>query len=200
MTHEKICNSHGKLSEENIIVEPNKSAKRGYTLRCKLCKRNKDKKWSDKNKEYKVAYSLNWKKENRERYNAWERENRKRNPEKYKRYEENYIAKHGREKIRKMEIVRIHKLTIQEYDEMFEKQKHVCLICKQVESRIGRDSKTICPLVVDHCHYCEQNGNHVIRGLLCHSCNILLGKAKDNINILQSAIKYLQSHQHKEVL
>jgi len=41
-------------------------------------------------------------------------------------------------------------------------------------------------LAVDHCH----NTNKV-RELLCSACNILLGKAKDNISILQSAINYL---------
>ena len=39
--------------------------------------------------------------------------------EKYKRYEENYIKKHGRIKIRKMEVARIHGLTLDEYDLLF---------------------------------------------------------------------------------
>jgi len=42
------------------------------------------------------------------------------------------------------------------------------------------------PLVVDHCH---NSGS--FRGLLCQTCNSLLGYAKDNIDILQNAIKYL---------
>lgn len=39
---------------------------------------------------------------------------------------------------------------------------------------------------VDHCH---ESG--AVRGLLCRSCNTLLGQAKDNTTILQAACNYL---------
>ena len=41
-------------------------------------------------------------------------------------------------------------------------------------------------LAVDHNHTTGK-----VRGLLCSNCNTLLGKAKDNVNILQAAIDYL---------
>lgn len=44
-------------------------------------------------------------------------------------------------------------------------------------------------LAVDHNHL---DGN--IRGLLCRSCNQMLGLAKDNIKILASAQTYLSGH------
>jgi len=31
-----------------------------------------------------------------------------------------------------------------------------------------------------------------VRGLLCNRCNVILGMAKDNIAILQTAVAYLQ--------
>jgi hypothetical protein len=31
----------------------------------------------------------------------------------------------------------------------------------------------------------------VVRGLLCHNCNMLLGFAHDSIDVLQSAVQYL---------
>lgn len=45
-------------------------------------------------------------------------------------------------------------------------------------------------LVVDHCH---KKGH--VRGLLCKHCNSMLGMAKDNIQTLENAIKYLEETQ-----
>ena len=44
-------------------------------------------------------------------------------------------------------------------------------------------------LVVDHCH---KTGK--IRGLICDSCNVGLGRFKDNIDNLKNAIKYLEKN------
>ena len=52
-----------------------------------------------------------------------------------------------------------------------------CEICGDTESRP----------VVDHCHE-----KMVIRGILCDSCNMGLGKFYDNPASLQNAIKYLE--------
>jgi hypothetical protein len=72
---------------------------------------------------------------------------------------------------------------------MLESQNHKCKICEaQIEfngNKTGQVSNK--NAVVDHCH----NTNKV-RGIICGSCNILLGKSKDNTNILNNAIKYLQ--------
>jgi hypothetical protein len=43
--------------------------------------------------------------------------------------------------------------------------------------------------VVDHCHTSGKT-----RGILCGKCNLMLGKAEDNIGYLKSAIKYLEKH------
>lgn len=66
-------------------------------------------------------------------------------------------------------------MTEAQYDAMLKKQRGKCLICEKKEK-----------LVVDHDHETKK-----IRGLLCHSCNLTLGKISDNINILCSAIQYL---------
>lgn len=31
-----------------------------------------------------------------------------------------------------------------------------------------------------------------VRGLLCHKCNLMLGLCKDNVTLLNNAIKYLE--------
>ena len=73
-------------------------------------------------------------------------------------------------------------ITIKDYDDMLLKQKGMCKICKSKESGYGR--KYFC---VDHNHKTNK-----IRGLLCYSCNLGLGKFKDDISILKAAIKYLK--------
>ena len=42
---------------------------------------------------------------------------------------------------------------------------------------------------VDHCHSSDQ-----FRGILCRSCNVMLGYAKDNPQRLLNGIKYLETH------
>lgn len=72
-------------------------------------------------------------------------------------------------------------LTHIEYLEMFNKQNGQCAICE-----IGQD-KSIKAFAVDHDHITGK-----VRGLLCSKCNLTIGNANDDINILKSAIKYLE--------
>ena len=44
-------------------------------------------------------------------------------------------------------------------------------------------------LCVDHNHATGK-----VRKLLCHDCNTMIGKAKEDIQILESAINYLKKH------
>lgn len=64
-----------------------------------------------------------------------------------------------------------------EYELLLEKQKGLCKICEQADTK---------RLSVDHCHK-----THKIRGLLCGNCNRGLGLFKDNPRLLERAIKYL---------
>ncbi|MFE5770899.1 endonuclease domain-containing protein [Streptomyces sp. NPDC056485] len=56
-----------------------------------------------------------------------------------------------------------------------------CMICSSTVS--GFESGVF---AVDHCH-----DSGVVRGLLCQACNFLLGNARDNVDVLFGAIKYL---------
>lgn len=60
---------------------------------------------------------------------------------------------------------------------LLEKQNNVCAICNTFSDKWH----------IDHDHITLK-----IRGILCPSCNLLLGHAKDNINILAKAIVYLK--------
>lgn len=72
-------------------------------------------------------------------------------------------------------------ITLEDYDEMLEAQDNACAICGKTPEENGRR------LHIDHDH---ETGE--VRGLLCHSCNMLLGFAYDNIDILLNAINYLR--------
>jgi hypothetical protein len=68
-------------------------------------------------------------------------------------------------------------ITLLHYQRLFEDQYGACAMCKRKSER---------SLCVDHCHRTNK-----VRGLLCNACNALLGFAQEDINILESAIKYL---------
>jgi hypothetical protein len=72
-------------------------------------------------------------------------------------------------------------ITLQNFIDMEVEQKGLCAICGNPPS--GK-KKVLC---VDHCH---DTGK--VRGLLCDDCNNLLGRAKDKIEHLLSAVEYLQ--------
>lgn len=74
-----------------------------------------------------------------------------------------------------------YNITLEQYDEMFEKQNGNCAICGLPE--------LMKRLSVDHDH---ETGE--VRGLLCQSCNGLLGLAKDNQEILFDSINYLDKY------
>ena len=74
-------------------------------------------------------------------------------------------------------------INLDQYNSILKQQNNCCKICNTHESEFK------VKLHVDHCHTTGK-----IRGLLCMACNILLGKAKDNINILNNAINYLNNN------
>ncbi len=77
---------------------------------------------------------------------------------------------------------RMYGISEEDYCDLLVKQNQCCAICSLYFSENLHGH-----LYVDHCHTTGK-----VRGLLCQHCNSLLGKAKDDIDILQSAIKYLQ--------
>lgn len=86
-----------------------------------------------------------------------------------------------RENIRKAQLKKFYGITPEDYSSLFDLQNGVCAICGSDDSESMREY-----LCVDHDH-----ATNVVRGLLCHSCNIGLGKFKDDANILLKAVKYL---------
>lgn len=68
------------------------------------------------------------------------------------------------------------------YSKMLSNQNGLCKICNCTPDKAPKGK-----LYVDHCH---ETGK--VRGLLCDHCNNVLGRAKDSIETLTNAIKYLR--------
>ena len=81
---------------------------------------------------------------------------------------------------RRWELKNKYGIELEEYDRLLEGQQSVCAICKQPDPAGRR-------LAVDHCHYLGH-----VRGLLCFHCNVAIGNLKHDVELLKSAIAYLE--------
>ena len=129
---------------------------------CQLCGEVKSLQEFHKNKQIADGKHTICKVCNRDKVKQW----RKDNPEKYKGL--HYKGKYG--------------ITLGQFNLMREQANYRCQICHLPEEECPRGT-----LYVDHCH----NSNNV-RGLLCQSCNNMLGAAYDNPETLLMGIKYLR--------
>ena len=73
-------------------------------------------------------------------------------------------------------------LTESQFERMLADQNGACAICK-TESPGGRHGT----FHVDHCH---DTGK--VRGVLCHSCNVTLGRVGDSIDGVMRYLNYLE--------
>lgn len=79
---------------------------------------------------------------------------------------------------------------LSDFNDLLSSQNHKCAICNNAESwRDYRNKDKPRNFCVDHDH---KTGK--VRGLLCGSCNVMLGRAKDSVELLQSAIDYLKEN------
>jgi hypothetical protein len=136
-----------------------KSNKDGLDLWCKTCKSICSQKY--------LARPENAI-ENRKKATAWN----KQNPEKRRviMQKENYKRRYG--------------LTIEQKQELIDKQNSKCAICKD-------DLKHTHNVCVDHNH---ETGS--VRGILCRKCNLGIGHLQDSITVLKAAIKYLSHYEN----
>lgn len=79
-------------------------------------------------------------------------------------------------------------LSREKYDEMVVNQGNKCAICGSPP--VGRTKRGPAErLDVDHDHDTGE-----VRGLICHPCNVMLGQARDNVEVLEAAILYLKRY------
>lgn len=133
-----------------------------------------DKEYYLKNKERKIAASIKWAKKNKKRLGERLKEWRKTSPvykEYYKKNNKNQNLKWN------------YGITIDDYNILFKLQEGKCKICERHQSEFKK------ALHVDHCHKTEK-----VRGLLCSSCNRGIGYFKEDTNILNKAVSYIQDN------
>ena len=119
---------------------------------------------------------------------TYQAKDRVENPEKYREQRKNKRIYHASRRARwvkenpeayrkskRKSLLKRYDLTIEDFESLAERQNYKCAIC-EIETE----------LVVDHCHTTNK-----VRGLLCNTCNLMLGYSKDNPDILHKAIKYL---------
>ena len=85
------------------------------------------------------------------------------------------------EKSRNSTLIRKYGITLEDYNKMLKLQNNKCLICLRDFIKFKGN--------VDHNH---KTGK--IRGILCPTCNRVLGLFKDDINRFQRAIDYLKKN------
>lgn len=107
--------------------------------------------------------------ENKARFNKRLREARKKNPEIFRDYD----------------LRSRMKLEPGTYQRMYDAQNGKCAICAGARLSTGKFR-----LHIDHCH-----DTGIIRGLLCHNCNVGIGNLRHDENIMHRAIDYLKKHQ-----
>jgi hypothetical protein len=74
-----------------------------------------------------------------------------------------------------------YNINLTEYDVILKHQNGVCAICQRPPSCFKK------ALSVDHDH-----GTHLVRGLLCWTCNSLLPANRNLLTLLEAAVKYLK--------
>ena len=104
---------------------------------------------------------------------------------KNKVWHENNKARHT-ELTRDWNLRNTYGITLVDYNKRLEAQSFKCAICGFVHTENNGPKAR---LHVDHCH-----SSGVIRGLICHSCNVSLGLMKDDPERLLNAANYLMNH------
>lgn len=80
---------------------------------------------------------------------------------------------------RRQQALKKYDMTIEQWDEMFHAQGECCAMCNTKDPGVKGWN-------TDHCHKKDQ-----VRAILCLTCNLLLGHAKDKIETLMAGVTYL---------
>ena len=149
---------------------------------CKKCEDDKNKKWAEKNpekvKEYSKQHHLKELEENRRRHSSYYHNN-----------------KESRKK--KIKINAMHRIGWNEeyFNYCKDTQKNKCAICGNEESCKDGKSGKIRELSMDHNHSTGK-----ARELLCSKCNQGIRALKEDVVVLENAIKYLKKHSNNKEL
>jgi hypothetical protein len=132
------------------------------------------KRWREKNRDKVLAIAARYREKNKEKVYDVNKRWRAENPEAQTRHADlNNLRKK----------MRGHGASVEDYEMLVVKQNGACAICGSTDPKNKRAKR----LYVDHCH-----ASGLIRGLLCRPCNSVLGFVGDSVELLRSAIAYLE--------
>lgn len=130
----------------------------------------------ENNKEKFAAYKLKSVENNREQYlNYWKEYNK--NSNKRSEYREKF-----KDQIKQKAYIKTYGMNFVDQFQILCEQNFKC--------KISDKEITIENLATDHCHKCGK-----FRGFLEHGINSTLGMFKDDVNIIEKAIDYLNNHE-----
>lgn len=117
-----------------------------------------------------------------------------RTPRKRRTKAEMAAAQKRRESATKYRLKIRHRMTMEEYEALKEYQGGVCYIC-----RFAKGIRRLLQVDHDHkkakaecAHPHEESCRNCWRGLLCGTCNTMLGRARDIADVFRRAIEYLE--------
>lgn len=119
----------------------------------------------------------------RPRNETWERDYYVRNRERILAKSKAWYAANRdrrRKTLRTWNLATKYNMTPEQFDALLLSQGNVCAICSSRR-------KSMC---VDHSHSTGE-----VRGILCRSCNAMLGQVGDDVAILARAIQYVNCYQ-----
>ena len=205
----KICDKHGFLAKEDMQIYRRKDSKSGYRARCKKCILEYRLKALGKDGckihgflkpgdiksdgRCKLCHrtTANTKRNTdpitKAARNARVAQLRAENPEKYRELDKKYKEKWMPKGYRIREVLQLRGIDAEQYEKLVKDHDGKCAICGMPETRRNpKNPSEICRLVIDHSH--ETN---MVRGLLCHGCNVGIGHLKDNLQLILNAYHYI---------
>lgn len=85
----------------------------------------------------------------------------------------------------------LYGLRISDFQKLWDRCGGKCEICRAEMTNTLLDGKPRNRKTQAHIDHCHKTG--AVRGLLCSTCNMGLGSYKDDVALLEGAIKYLQA-------
>lgn len=176
----KSCKQCGKTKplRDYYKVPQNRDGRSG---KCKTCTKAYVQAWNARNKKRNYEQRRRWAQNNRERVRINSRKSYRRHLKKNRERSRAYHAKpEVRERTRWSHIKRAYGVTREQWLALFESQGRRCGCCGHDQPR-GRNWHT------EHDH---KTG--ALRGVVCTTCNTMLGAAHDDPRVLAAGIKYLR--------
>lgn len=137
---------------------------------CKACRQSKVSVWHRSNADKMLAYHRTWSATNPERVREYRKRMQEKDP-----------------LLNRTKALRRYGLTLEDYENILSAQGGVCAACGEPELVATYRGKPR-PLAIDHDH---ATGH--IRGLLCSSCNVALGYARECPKRLRALAVYIES-------